>query len=139
MNESLSPDGFENYRKMISSFEEFELLQLYHLQREAMILDLSVFMTVLFGFIAVTYFVGSKLLRSQVIAISILYSFFALIIIQRTFGTMLAMIAVEEVLIGRHDLIAYMTTVVMLLGWTYSLWFMYQTRGSGGADETHTD
>ena len=121
-------EGIDHYSVVISEFSRFELLQLYHMQREAMVEDVTIFMSVLFGFIAMAYFVGGKLDRNQAIAISILYSVFAMIAIQRIYGTMFAMTLTEEQVIGRYAQENFITPGVMVLSWFYSLYFLYQTR-----------
>ena len=127
-------EGIDSYVRVIEEFSKFELLQLYHLQREAMVEDVTIFMSVMFGFIAVAYFVGSKLSRNQAVAISVLYSAFALIDIQRIMGTMIAMTVTEELMIGRFAVENYLTPLVMVLSWIYSLWFLRQTRRTERAE-----
>ena len=124
-------EGMDAYVGVVEAFSKFELLQLYHMQREAMVEDVTIFMSVMFGFIAVAYFVGGKLSRNQAIAISVLYSAFALIDIQRIMGTMFAMTLTEELVIGRYAIENYLTPLVMVLSWIYSLWFLHQVRVEG--------
>ena len=62
----------------LTELTHYELLESYYLARSGLISDVTVFMTVLFAYGTVAYFVSAKLTKFQAIAISSLYSFFAL-------------------------------------------------------------
>ena len=60
---------------------EFELIEAYHGAEASWQSALGVFISILFAYIAVAYFVGSKLTRFQVGVVSGLYALFSLMMI----------------------------------------------------------
>lgn len=60
---------------------EFELIEAYHGAEASWLSALGVFISIVFAYIAVAYFVGSKLTRFQVAVVSGLYSLFSLMMI----------------------------------------------------------
>ena len=66
---------------------DFELIELYFMQREAIASDLSVYLSILFAYLATTYFVGANLSRTESIGLSVVYSVFMLYVIFGITGT----------------------------------------------------
>ena len=104
---------------------KFELLQLFHLQKESIVDDITIFMTVLFGFIAMAYFVGEKLSRSQAVSVSLIYSVFALLALASIWSTTMSMSAA---LVGGFLNLNYSLVGTLAVCWAYSILFLVQVR-----------
>ena len=116
--------------EVYSELSTFELLELYYLAREAVGVDVTVFVTLVFGFLTVTYLVGSKLNRFEAISISVLYSFFLIFnvyAISKETGTI---VIVSHLLYDaplsasiRAGFVSMLTIV-----WLFSLFYLYQIK-----------
>lgn len=115
---------------ILSQLSTFEVIQLTYLQREAMFMNMTIFLTVLTGFLALAYLVGEKLDRIETALISILYSAFSLFLIfdysayaYRVYLTQSYLENSEPNPVGFSFI-----SVMMLLGWGVSIWYMIREK-----------
>ena len=71
----------------LTELTHYELLESYYLVRSALVSDVTIFMTLLFAYITVAYFVSAKLTKFQAITISSLYSLFALYMVSSVYNS----------------------------------------------------
>lgn len=107
---------------------KFELLELYHMQRSTITEEIAIFMTILFGYVAASYFVGGKLKKSQSAAISILYTVFAWLMIWGIMITTISTSATNHALTGVEVSLFWVTPALLFATWVYSIWFHVQVR-----------
>ena len=118
----------------LSELTHYELLESYYLARSALVSDVTVFMTMLFAYVTVAYFVSAKLTKFQAIAISSLYSFFALYMASSAYnssrGVSIIAFAISGLDVSRDAIIL----VTLLLGsWIFSIILFIQARRMGDA------
>ena len=118
----------------LQELKEFELLEAYFLARESVTIEITVFMTILFGYLTVAYFLGTKLSRFQGIVVTTLYSFFALYL---TFGIYDAQQTLANIVLvmSGEDMAFFVvaTPSFLVLCWIVSIVFFMQSRKSGDA------
>ena len=119
--------------RAVSIFDQlsvFELIELTYLQREAMFMNMTIFLTVLTGFLALTYLIANKLDRLEALSISTLYSAVSIFLIFdytqiafRTFRT-------AAYLSGNtpNPVVYVMIPLLMSLGWLLSIWYIIRKR-----------
>ena len=119
-------------QEYLKDLTNFELIETYFLVRDALLSDLTVYMTILFAYITVAYFVSAKLTRFQAIGISLLYSVFALYMISsaHTAHQMLSTIGFE---ISGLDSSWESTVIllILLISWVFSVLLFVQARRKG--------
>ena len=110
-----------------------ELTEMLYWHRQAMATDMSIFMTLLFGYLVSVYFVGEKLDRTEAWLITILYSSFALFLLIGLTATTGRLIATGQQagILGEYSASIYMGPVTMFLSWLLSIWYMARTRRRG--------
>ena len=115
-----------------SDLSKYELLDIFYVQRGALVDDVTIFMTILFSYIAASYLVGEKLDRAQVIVITGLYSAFALMNI---FGVLQGSIALYDmaIVLDFDPSIVFFSSPIVILAvcWAFSIWFMVRVRKDG--------
>ena len=110
----------------LSELTRYELLESYYLARSALVSDVTIFMTFLFAYLTVAYFVSARLTKFQATTISLLYSFFALYIASAAYNSSLnlAHIALaitamdntkEPPVLGVFLLIAWIFSIVLFV------------------------
>ena len=113
----------------LEELSHYELLESYFLVRNALVSDVTIYMTILFAYITVAYFVSAKLTKFQAIAISTLYSVFALYMISsaHTASQMLSVIgyAVSEVDSSWEPTVI---VIILLISWLFSIILFIQAR-----------
>jgi len=116
----------ETYRQLST----FEQLELYYMARDAVGIDVTIFVTMVFAYITVAYLVGKKLNRFQVTSVSVLYSLFAIFNLDAIYTETGVVVLVSHLLYGVPvDGIARPGFIALLaLVWLFSLFFMYQAR-----------
>ena len=110
----------------------FEIIELYYLQRELIISEVSVFMSSLFAFIVAGYLVADKLTKSEAIAVSTLYSVFCLFTISGITTMLLANLETANIAVGpSSSIVVYFAPVLFLSAMIYSLFFFYKRHIKG--------
>ena len=119
-------------QEYIKELSNFELIETYFLVRDALLSDLTVYMTILFAYITVAYFVSAKLTRFQAFGISLLYSVFALYMISSAHNAsqMLSTIGFKiSGLDSSWESNAILT--ILMISWVFSLVLFAQARRKG--------
>ena len=120
---------FAGYLEELSHFELFEA---YFLVRNALVSDVTIFMTVLFAYITVAYFVSAKLSRFQAIAISTLYSLFALYMASSAFFSLKMLSAIGSAVSGLDSSWeANAIATILVVAWVFSILLFIQARKKG--------
>jgi len=118
----------QNYLKDLSNYE---LLETYFLVRDALVNDLTIYVTILFAYITVAYFVAAKLTKFQAIGISGLYSIFALYMIASTYNSSQMLSTIGYMI---SDLDSSWEPVViawiLMISWVFSIVLFVQARRS---------
>lgn len=118
-----------DFLEYLTELNHYELLESYYLARSALISDLTIFMTLLFAYVTVAYFVSAKLTKFQAITISSLYGLFALFMVASAYNSsvMLSTIgfAVSGVDSYRDSLIL---GTILLVAWVFSIILFIQAR-----------
>ena len=116
----------------LKDLSNYELIESYFLVRDALISDLTVYMTILFAYITVAYFVSSKLSRFQAIGISLLYSVFALYMISSAHNASEMLSTIGYAISGvdsswEPDAII----TILMISWVFSIVLFIQARRKG--------
>jgi len=118
----------------LTELTHYELLESYYLVRSTLVSDVTIFMTLLFAYITVAYFVSAKLTKFQAITISSLYSLFALYMVSSVYNSSLMAstigFAVSGVNSSKDSLIL---VTILLVAWVFSIILFIQARRIGGA------
>ena len=113
----------------LSELKPFELLEFYYIVRSALVSEISIFMTILFAYVTVAYFVSSKLTKFQAITISTLYSLFALYMVSSAYNSS---VRVSVIGYAISDIDSTRDSVVLLailfLAWVFSIILFIQAR-----------
>ena len=123
----------EQAKEFFADFSKQDLLELLYLQRSALVDDVTLFLSLLFGFIAVAYFVGGKLSKLEKHFISVLYSLVMVTLIFAISDVSRALLLTSHVIAGVDTSSRFLPTVICSLGWLSSLWFMYRSKLNEGA------
>lgn len=117
--------------KYLKDLSNYELLESYFLVRDALISDLSIYMTILFAYITVAYFVAAKLTKFQAVGLSALYSIFALYMISSAYNSSRMLSTIGYVI---SDLDSSWEPVViatiLVISWIFSIVLFIQARRS---------
>lgn len=116
----------------LSEFTHYELLEAYHLVMSAIVSSVTIFMTLLFAYITVAYFVSAKLTRFQAITISSLYSLFALYMASAAYNSSHRLSIIGFKIRGVEspwDPIVLGT--ILLAAWVFSIILFIQARRMG--------
>ena len=116
--------------EIYSELSTFELLELRYLAREAVSIDITIFITLVFAYITVAYLVGKKLNRFETISVSTLYTLFAFFTISAA-ADETSVIAITQHLLFDEPLngqvrVGFITMLFLI--WLFSLFFMYHTK-----------
>ncbi|GEM_PF-1475223 len=118
----------------LTELTHFELLESYYLVRSSLVSDVTIFMTLLFAYVTVAYFVSAKLTKFQAIAISSLYSLFALYMVSSAYNssqmTSIIGFAISGVDSTRDSIIL---VTILLVAWIFSIILFIQARRMGDA------
>jgi len=118
----------------LAELTRYELLDSYYLARSALISDVTIFMTNLFAYVSVAYFVSAKLTKFQAITISSLYSLFALYLTSSAYNSSLMASTIAFAISGLNtfrDPIILVT--ILLVAWVFSIILFIQARRMGDA------
>jgi hypothetical protein len=112
----------------LTELTRYELLESYYLARGALISDVTIFMTILFAYVTVAYFVSAKMTKFQAITISFLYSFFALYIASAAYNSSFILSKIGLVMSGVDSSSDSLVLVVLfLVTWIFSIILFIQT------------
>ena len=113
----------------LTEFTRYELVETYFLVRSALVSDVTIFMTLLFAYVTVAYFVSAKLTKFQAITISSLYSLFALYMVSSAYNSSVMQsiigFAMSEVDSSRDSVILI---TILLVAWVFSIILFIQAR-----------
>ena len=118
----------------LTELTHYELLESYYLVRSALVSDVTIFMTLLFAYVTVAYFVSAKLTKFQAITISSLYSLFALYMVNSTYNSSLMESTIGFAISGvdsTSDSLILVT--ILLVAWVFSIILFIQARRMGDA------
>ena len=121
-----------DFPKYLKELSNYELIDAYFLVRNALVSDVTIYMTILFAYLTVAYFVSSKLNRFQAISISVLYSLFALYMISSAFNSSRMMAYIGYTVTGidsSHDSVILVS--LLLVSWVFSIILFRQARRKG--------
>jgi hypothetical protein len=112
----------------LTELTRYELLESYYLARGALVSDVTIFMTILFAYVTVAYFVSAKMTKFQAITISFLYSFFALYIASAAYNSSFILSKIGLVMRGVDSSSDSLVLVVLfLVTWIFSIILFIQT------------
>ena len=110
----------------------YELLDAYFVAQQAVFSTVSVFMTILFAYLTVAYFVSSRLSRFQAYTISGLYSFFSFYVIYGAYTTADLLAAIIFAMNGQNfEWVSIVTPLFLLVFWVFSVALFIQARKRG--------
>ena len=116
----------------LSDLSNYELLESYYLVRGSLVSDVTIFMTILFAYLTVSYFVSAKLSRFQAIAISVLYSVFALYMVSSAYTASMMLSVVGYEISGIDSSWEPPSVgVILFIAWVFSIILFLQARKMG--------
>ena len=118
----------------LTEFTRYELVESYFLVRSALVSDFTIFMTLLFAYVTVAYFVSAKLTKFQAITISSLYSLFALYMVSSAYNSSVMQSIIGFAMSGvdsTRDSVILVT--ILLVAWVFSIILFIQARRMGDA------
>ncbi len=118
----------------LTKFTHYELFEAYYIVMEALGSDVTIIMTIIFAYITVAYFVSAKLTKFQAIAISSLYSLFALYMVSAAYNSS-KMLSIIGFTISGLDSSKDPTIllIILLIAWVFSIILFIQARRMGDA------
>ncbi len=123
-----------DFLEYLNELTHYELLDSYFLVRGALVSEVTIFITLLFGYVTVAYFVSAKLTRFQAFTISSLYSLFALYMVTSIYNSSVMVSAIGFAISGVDSTRDSLIIVTMLLvAWVFSIILFIQARRMGDA------
>jgi len=116
-------------QEYLTEFTHYELLESYYLVMDALVSAVTIFMTILFAYITVAYFVSAKMTKFQAISISSLYSLFALYMVSAAYNSSQMLSIIGSTISGldsSKDSVILVT--ILLVAWVFSIILFIQTR-----------
>ena len=124
-----------DFTKYLSEMSNYELFDAYFIVRNALVSDVTIYMTILFAFLTVAYFVSAKLNRFQAITISTLYSLFALYMVTSAFNSSQMMSQIGATVTGQeYTRDSFVLATILLVSWIFSLILFAQARRRGNVE-----
>ncbi len=121
-----------DFLEYLNELTHYELLDSYYLVRGALVSEVTIFITLLFGYVTVAYFVSAKLTRFQAFTISSLYSLFALYMVTSIYNSSVMVSAIGFAISGVDSTRDSLIIVTMLLvAWVFSIILFIQARRMG--------
>lgn len=118
----------------LAEFTHFELLETYYLVMSALVSHVTIFMTILFAYITVSYFVSAKLTKFQAITISSLYSLFALYMASAAYNSSYRLSIIGSKIRGMESSWdSVVLGAILLAAWVFSIILFVQARRMGDA------
>jgi len=123
---------FDFLPEYLSELTNYELIESYYLVRNALVSDVTIFMTILFAYVTVAYFVSAKLTRFQAITISSLYSIFALYMATSAFNSSLMGSIIGFAISGvKSSWDSIVIFAILIIAWVFSIVLFIQARRIG--------
>ena len=118
MNEAVS---------ILDELSTFEVIALTYLQREAMFMNMTIFLTLLTGFLVLAYLMANKLSRLEAVAVSFLYSGISVFLVFDYSQVSLRAFRTVHYLLGNepNGIIYAFVPILMAAGWLISIWYMF--------------
>lgn len=127
---------FDFLPEYLTELTHYELIESYYLVRSALVSDVTIFMTILFAYVTVAYFVSAKLTKFQAITISSLYSIFALYMASSAYNSSLMGSIIGFAISGVESSKESIVIVTILLAaWVFSIILFIQARRMGEASQ----
>jgi hypothetical protein len=125
----------KNPSELLAQMSAHELIDLYYSVLGHVLEISAALVTVLFAFATVAHFAGSKLTKSQVWMLSLLYSFAMLVGTASVYSDMQFASLIMEYSLGikSPEYFAYAIVIFFLLSWILSISFMIESRGKRGS------
>jgi uncharacterized YccA/Bax inhibitor family protein len=118
-----------DFYEYLAEFTRYELLEAYHLVMSAVVSSVTVFMTILFAYVTVAYFVSAKLTKFQAITISSLYSLFALYMASAAYNSSYRLSIIGYRIRGvESSKDPIMLVTILLAAWVFSIILFIQAR-----------
>lgn len=125
---------FDFLQEYLSKLTHYELIDTYYLVRSALVSDVTIFMTILFAYVTVAYFVSAKLTKFQAITISSLYSLFALYMASSAYTSAQMQSIIGFKMSGVDSSWESLVIVtILLVAWVFSIILFIQARRMGDA------
>jgi len=128
--------GFD-IAEYLADLSKFELLEVFYLARDALIGDVTIYMSVVFAYISLAHFAGSKLKTFYAVMISIIYSFFALFLVSSIYNSSLTLTVIGSAIIGaQNSWEPIVLAAFLLLTWAFSIVMFVQNQREGMPEAT---
>ena len=115
-------------KSIFSEMSNYEVVQLILTYRAAVVDDLTLFISILFGFLVVSYLVGVKLTRIHFIGLCVVYSTFALLLILGIVGVQVEIRPAFAALDYELPSVVYVLPTVLIVSWLLSLAYSISLR-----------
>lgn len=120
---------FDFLPEYLTELSNYELIETYYLVRSALVSDVTIFMTILFAYVTVAYFVSAKLTKFQAITISSLYSIFALYMASSAYNSSLMGSIIGYAISGVESSVdSFVIVSILLVAWVFSIILFIQAR-----------
>ena len=113
---------------IFSEMSNYEVVQLILTYRAAVVDDLTLFISILFGFLVVSYLVGAKLSRVHFVGLCVVYSTFALLLILGIVGVQVELRPAFAALEYELPPVVYVLPTVLIVSWLLSLAYSISLR-----------
>ena len=125
---------YDFFPEYLSKLTHYELIDTYYLVRSALVSDVTIFMTILFAYVTVAYFVSAKLTKFQAITLSSLYSLFALYMASSAYTSSQNQSIIGFTISGVDSSWESIVIVtILLVAWVFSIILFIQARRIGDA------
>jgi hypothetical protein len=123
-----------DFAEYLTELTHYELLEIYYLALSSLVSNVTIFMTILFAYVSVAYFMRAKLTRFQAITISSLYSFFILYIASAAYNSSVAVSSIGFAISGVDSSRDSLFVIILLLvAWIFSIILFIQALRMGDA------
>ncbi len=125
---------YDFFSEYLSKLTHYELIDTYYLVRSALVSDVTIFITFLFAYVTVAYFVSAKLTKFQAITLSSLYSLFALYMASSAYTSSQMQSIIGFTISGVDSSWESIVIVtILLVAWVFSIILFMQARRMGDA------
>ena len=102
--------------------------------RSSLVSEATIFITLLFAYVTVAYFVSAKLTKFQAITISSLYSLFALFLVSSAYNSSQMASVIAFAMVGVDSTSdSLIIVMILLVAWVFSIILFIQARRMGNA------
>ena len=115
--------------EFIGSYSKFELTEMYFWSQDLIALQMSLIMTVLFAYLALTYFAGRKLGKTEIVSVTVIYTVYYFYSLSAFTGNLRFGMMIADRLFNLDSMWnVYAMPALITLGWAISILYMYRTR-----------